>query len=128
MGSSAGRVPAFSCGLFFCVAPYTLLHYIAALHSCITTSDDSGQKGPGSSLLAPAAGKQDTTDINYSDAKSSVTVSKLAGRRDALTVGGDADARGGGVLVLLCLAARALPPARTTSSRPCACPTGRGRG
>eukprot|EP00964_Phaeocystis_antarctica_P141028 scaffold105987_cov53-Phaeocystis_antarctica.AAC.1 len=62
--------------------------------------------------------------------KSSLTSAPSPNLRDdgsALSVGGGADARGGGVLVLLCLAAQALPPARTTSPRPCTCPTSRGR-
>eukprot|EP00964_Phaeocystis_antarctica_P127042 scaffold90708_cov65-Phaeocystis_antarctica.AAC.1 len=78
--------------------------------------------------VGPSRGATRHVDIYVSRRKSSVTSARLQTWRDdgsALTVG--ADARGGGVLVLLCLAARALPPARTTSPRPCTCPTSRGR-
>eukprot|EP00964_Phaeocystis_antarctica_P103457 scaffold68732_cov53-Phaeocystis_antarctica.AAC.1 len=99
-----------------------LLHYIAALHS----SNEPGQKGPGSSLLRgrpQPRGNKTRTDIYNTAPKSSVTSAPSPNlRTEALSPSAVA-----ACLVLLCLAARALPPARTSSPRPCTCPTSRGR-
>eukprot|EP00964_Phaeocystis_antarctica_P051376 scaffold29965_cov68-Phaeocystis_antarctica.AAC.2 len=96
--------------------------------------DDSGQKGPGSSLLRGRPQPRGNKTRRYllcggtGSVTSAIPSPNLRDDGSASPSRGGAVARGGGVLVLLCLAARALPPARTTSPMPCTCPTGRGRG